>query len=72
MLAFMMDLDRELWRLASRPRPGTNEVAPAQFEMAPVYEATSVGSDHNMIVMSTMRRLAARHDLMFLATRSLS
>src|SRR5450830_2195790 len=36
-------------------------------EMAPVYEATSVGSDHNMIVMSTMRRIAHQHDLMFLA-----
>jgi len=41
-------------------------VAPGQFEMAPVFEPTSVGSDHNMIVMSTMRRLAARHSLMFL------
>ena len=67
MLAFMMDLDRELWRLGIPSKTRHNEVAPAQFEMAPVYEATSVGSDHNMIVMSTMRRLAARHDLMFLA-----
>ena len=67
MLAFMMDLDRELWRLGIPSKTRHNEVAPAQFEMAPVYEPTSVGSDHNMIVMSTMRRLAARHDLMFLA-----
>jgi len=67
MLAFMMDLDRELWRLGIPSKTRHNEVAPAQFEMAPVYEATSVGSDHNMIVMSTMKRLAARHDLMFLA-----
>jgi len=35
--------------------------------MAPVYEPTSVGSDHNMIVLSTMKRLAHKHDLMFLA-----
>ena len=65
-LAFMMDLDRELWRLGIPAKTRHNEVAPAQFEMAPVYEATSVGSDHNMVVMSLMRRLAARHDLMFL------
>jgi glutamine synthetase len=67
MLAFMMDLDRELWRLGIPSKTRHNEVAPAQFEMAPVYESTSVGSDHNMIVMSTMRRIAHQHDLMFLA-----
>jgi glutamine synthetase len=67
MLAFMMDLDRELWRMGIPSKTRHNEVAPAQFEMAPVYEPTSVGSDHNMIVMSTMKRLARHHDLMFLA-----
>jgi glutamine synthetase len=65
-LAFMMDLDRELWRLGIPAKTRHNEVAPAQFEMAPVYENTSVGSDHNMIVMSTMRRLAPQHGLMLL------
>ena len=65
-LAFMMDLDRELWRLGIPAKTRHNEVAPAQFEMAPVYEHTSVGSDHNMLVMSTMRRLAAQHGLMLL------
>ncbi|HXG26869.1 MAG TPA: glutamine synthetase III [Candidatus Binatia bacterium] len=65
-LAFMMDLDRELWRLGIPARTRHNEVAPGQFEMAPVFEPTSVGSDHNMLVMSTMRRLAPRHGLMFL------
>ena len=65
-LAFMMDLDRELWRLGIPSKTRHNEVAPAQYEMAPVYEATSVGSDHNMIVMSVMKRLARQHDLMFL------
>jgi glutamine synthetase len=67
MLAFMMDLDRELWRMGIPSKTRHNEVAPAQFEMAPVYEPTSVGSDHNMIVLSTMRRLARQHDLMFLS-----
>ena len=65
-LAFMMDLDRELWRLGVPSKTRHNEVAPGQFEMAPVYEPTSVGSDHNMIVMSTMRRLAPQHGLMLL------
>jgi glutamine synthetase len=65
-LAFMMDLDRELWRLGIPSKTRHNEVAPGQFEMAPVYEPTSVGSDHNMMVMSMMRRLAPRHGLMFL------
>src|SRR5918993_2463508 len=56
-LAFMMDVDRELWRLGIPAKTRHNEVAPGQFEMAPVYEATSVGSDHNMVVMSLMRRI---------------
>jgi glutamine synthetase len=65
-LAFMMDLDRELWRLGIPAKTRHNEVAPGQFEMAPVYEPTSVGSDHNMVVISTMRRLALQHGLMLL------
>jgi glutamine synthetase len=65
-LAFMMDLDRELWRLGIPAKTRHNEVAPGQFEMAPVFEPTSVGSDHNMLVMSTMRRIAAQHGLAFL------
>ncbi len=62
----MMDLDRELWRLGIPSKTRHNEVAPAQFEMAPVYEPTSVGSDHNMMVMQTMRRLAPQHGLAWL------
>jgi len=63
----MMDLDRELWRLGIPAKTRHNEVAPGQFEMAPVFEPTSVGSDHNMVVMSLMRRLATQHGLMFLS-----
>lgn len=65
-LAFMMDLDRELWRLGIPAKTRHNEVAPGQFEMAPVFEPTSVGSDHNMLVMAVMRRLAPRHGLALL------
>jgi len=65
-LAFMMDLDRELWRLGIPAKTRHNEVAPGQFEMAPVFEPTSVGSDHNMLVMSIARRIAQQHGLAFL------
>ncbi|HQF56228.1 MAG TPA: glutamine synthetase III, partial [Fibrobacteria bacterium] len=65
-LAFMMDLDRELWRLGIPSKTRHNEVAPGQFEMAPVYESASVGSDHNMLVMSVMKRLAPQHGLALL------
>jgi glutamine synthetase len=62
-LAFMMDLDRELWRVGIPAKTRHNEVAPAQFEIAPVFEATTTGSDHNMVVMNLMRRLAQHHGL---------
>jgi glutamine synthetase len=65
-LAFMMDLDRELWRLGIPSKTRHNEVAPAQFEMAPIFEKSSVAADHNMIVMELMRRIALRHGLVCL------
>jgi glutamine synthetase len=65
-LAFMMDLDRELWRLGIPSKTRHNEVAPAQFEMAPIFEKSSIAADHNMLVMELMRRVALRHDLVCL------
>jgi glutamine synthetase len=65
-LAFMMDLDRELWRLGIPSKTRHNEVAPAQFEMAPIFEKSSLAADHNMLVMELMRRVALRHDLVCL------
>lgn len=65
-LAFMMDLDRELWRLGIPAKTRHNEVAPAQFELAPLFEKSSIGADHNMTVMEIMRRVATRHDLVCL------
>jgi glutamine synthetase len=62
-LAFMMDLDRELWRMGIPAKTRHNEVSPAQFELAPVFEATTVGSDHNIVVMNLMRRIGAQHGL---------
>jgi glutamine synthetase len=62
-LAFMMDLDRELWRVGIPAKTRHNEVSPAQFEIAPVFELTTTGCDHNMVVMNMMRRIGARHGL---------
>jgi len=62
-LAFMMDFDRELWRVGIPAKTRHNEVAPAQFELAPMFEATTVGSDHNMVAMSLMKKVAAQHGL---------
>jgi glutamine synthetase len=65
-LSFMMDLDRELWRLGIPSKTRHNEVAPAQFELAPLFERSSLGADHNMMTMEAMRRVALRHDLVCL------
>ncbi len=65
-LAFMMDLDRQLWKLGIPAKTRHNEVAPAQFELAPLYETSSISADHNMIAMEVMRRIALRHDLVCL------
>ncbi len=65
-LAYMMDLDRELWRLGIPSKTRHNEVAPAQFEMAPLFEKSSIAADHNMLVMELLRRVALRHGLVCL------
>ena len=62
-LAFMQDLDRELWRLGMPSKTRHNEVAPAQFELAPMFEATTVGSDHNILLLNLMREVAFQHGL---------
>jgi glutamine synthetase len=62
-LAFMQDFDRELWRLGIPSKTRHNEVAPAQFELAPMFEATTVGSDHNILLLSVMRKIAFQHGL---------
>ena len=65
-LAYMMDLDRELWRLGIPAKTRHNEVAPAQFEIAPIFEKSSIAADHNMLVMELLRRVALRHGLVCL------
>lgn len=61
--AFMKDLNTELWKLGVTAKTQHNEVAPAQHELAPIYETANIAVDHNQLVMETMKRVAAEHDL---------
>ena len=65
-LAFMQELDYELHRLGIPSKTRHNEVAPGQFEMAPIFSEANVASDNNQMVMTTMRRIAEKHDMMVL------
>ena len=62
-MAFMQEVDAELWRLGVPAKTRHNEVCPAQFELAPVYEELNLAVDHNMVVMEVMRDVADRHGL---------
>ena len=61
--AYMKDLNKELWKLGVTAKTQHNEVAPAQHELAPVYETANIAVDHNQIVMETMKRVAGYHGL---------
>ncbi len=63
---FMKDLDTELWKMGVSSKTKHNEVAPAQFEMAPIFAQINIAADHNQLVMDTMRKVAIRHDLVCL------
>lgn len=63
---FMNELDLELWKLGITSKTRHNEVAPAQFEMAPIFTTTNIATDHNQLVMDTMRKVALRHNLVCL------
>ena len=65
-MGFMEDLDRTLWGLGIPSKTRHNEVAPAQYEMAPIYEDLNAAVDHNMVVMEVMRQLADKHGLVCL------
>ena len=60
-LAFMEDAERELWRLGIPAKTRHNEAAPAQFELAPMFEELNLAVDHNMLIMETLRNAAERH-----------
>ena len=65
-LDFMADVERQLWRLGIPAKTRHNEVAPAQFELAPLHEDLNLAVDHNMLVMEILRQTAERHGLLCL------
>ena len=62
-IGFMEDLDREMWKLGAPLRTRHNEVAPAQYEVAPIFENQNLAVDHNMLCMEVMQKVAKRHGL---------
>ena len=64
--AFMTELDEELWKLGVLAKTEHNEAAPAQHEMAPIYNVTTLATDHNQLTMEMMKKVALRHGLVCL------
>ena len=64
--AYMADLDEALWRLGINAKTKHNEAAPAQHELAPVYENTNMAVDHNLLIMEYMKKIAENHGLVCL------
>jgi len=62
-LAFMAEAERELYRLGVPVKTRHNEVAPGQYEIAPLFEASHIASDHQMLLMETLKRVAPRYGL---------
>ena len=62
-LSCMMEVERELYKLAVPVRTRHNEVAPSQYEIAPLYEPSNLAIDHNHIIMATLRQVAKRYGL---------
>ena len=64
--AYMEELNEELWKLGIYAKTEHNEVAPAQHELAPIYETTNIAADHNQLTMEIMRTVALKHGLICL------
>lgn len=62
-MAFMRELNEELWKLGVYAKTEHNEVAPAQHELAPIFTTTNLAVDHNQLTMEVMKRVAERHSL---------
>ncbi len=62
-LAFMAEVEHELWKLGVPVKTRHNEVAPGQYEIAPLFELAHIASDHQMLMMETLRRVAPHHGL---------
>ncbi len=65
-LAYMKDLDEELWRLGILAKTEHNEAAPAQHELAPIFTTTNIAVDHNQLTMEIMQKVAKKHGLVCL------
>ncbi len=61
--AYMRDVNKELWKLGVTAKTQHNEVAPAQHELAPIYEEANVAVDHNQLTMETLKKVANRHNM---------
>ncbi len=64
--AYMQDLDEALWMLGINSKTKHNEAAPAQHELAPVFETTNMAVDHNLLTMEYMKKIAEKHGLVCL------
>ncbi len=64
--SYMNDLNEELWKLGVTAKTQHNEVAPAQHELAPIFNTTNIATDHNQLIMETMKKVALRHNLVCL------
>ena len=64
--AYMKDLDEELWKLGILAKTKHNEVAPAQHELAPIFNTSNIATDHNELTMEVMQKVAERHGLVCL------
>ena len=65
-VAYMKELDQELWKLGVLSKTKHNEAAPAQHEMAPIYSDANTACDHNQLTMEIMKKVADRHGLVCL------
>ena len=65
-LNYMKEVNEELWKLGVSAKTQHNEVAPGQFEIAPIFENTNIATDHNQMIMDILKKVAIRHDLVCL------
>lgn len=64
--AYMQDVNIELWKLGIPAKTQHKEVAPGQYEIAPVFESTNIATDHNQLIMEILQKVADRHGLVCL------
>jgi len=65
-ISYMKEVNTELWKLGVTAKTQHNEVAPGQFELAPIFETTNIATDHNQLVMDVLKRIAIRHNMICL------